>query len=318
MLNQLITNGLIAGSIYTLIAIGFTLIYKTVKFFHLAHGVVYSVGAYLAYSFSIQAGINPVVSFILAIGITAAFGIGIDKLVYAPLWHRKASKLIFLLASFGVFVLIQNLLQMIYGAQILTIRTGPIVEGHHVLGAVITNIQIVIIVVTLLLFLAVWWFLQNTRIGKAMRAVSDDPIAAGVVGIDSEKMIMAAFGIGSALAAVGGILIAYETNIEPTMGFNAILKGMIASIVGGIGSRPGVVAGEVALGGIPELLREFTEFRLLIYGAALIVMMLVRTQGLLPSGRRGVDIRAEERAQDRWLKPEVHGDQDAAPAGAAD
>lgn len=283
MLPQLLANGLIAGSIYTLIAIGFTLIYKTVKFFHLAHGVVYSVGAYLAYSFSIQAGINPVVSFILAIAITAAFGIGIDILLYAPLRHRKASNLIFLLASFGVFVLVQNLLQIFYGAQILTIRTGPIVEGHHIFGAVITNIQIIILAVSLGLFLMVWWFMLHTKMGKAMRAVSDDPLAANVVGIDSEKVIMAAFGIGSALAAVSGILISYETNIEPTMGFNAILKGMIASIVGGIGSIPGALLGGYFLGlaenlGIWKIQSGWKD---LISFSILIVFLLIRPGGIM-------------------------------------
>lgn len=248
MMNQLIINGLIAGSIYALIAIGFTVIYRTVKFFHFAHGVVYTAGAYLAYTFFILLKISPVISFFLAIILSAFLGIAIDRLVYFPLRKQKASDLIFLLASFGVFIFIQNLIQMIYGAQILTIRTGTVKEGHHFFGAVITDIQIVILVVSVILMILLWLFIQKTKLGKAMRAVSDDPVAANVVGINPEKIIMSSFAIGSALAGIAGILISYETNIEPTMGFMALLKGIIASIIGGIGSIPGAVFGGFFLG----------------------------------------------------------------------
>jgi branched-chain amino acid transport system permease protein len=257
MINQLIINGIITGSIYALIAIGFTVIYRTVKFFHFAHGVVYTVGAYLAYSIVNSLLVNGQSSmgtgyWILAVlvGVIGAgiLGVGIDRLVYRPLRNKKASNLIFLLASFGVFIFIQNLIQLIYGAQILTIRTGPVKEGHHFLGAVITDIQIFILFVSCLLLVICWWFIKKTKLGKAMRAVSDDPVAANVVGINPEKIILYSFAVGSALAGIAGILISLETNIEPTMGFSAILKGIIASIIGGIGSIPGAVLGGFFLG----------------------------------------------------------------------
>jgi len=187
MIQQLIVNGIIAGSIYGLVAIGFTIIYRTVKFFHFAHGVVYTIGAYLAYTF-----INSlthqlpnsltvyITSFLLSVILAAILGIAIDRLVYYPLRRQNASNLIFLLASFGVFIFLQNLIQLIYGAQILTIRTGPIKEGHHFLGAVITDIQILILVVSTILMILLWFFIQKTKLGKAMRAVSDDPLAANL------------------------------------------------------------------------------------------------------------------------------------------
>ena len=135
MLRQVILNGIISGSIYVLIAIGFTIIYKTVKFFHFAHGVVYAAGAYLAYTFFILFKINPVISFFLSIIIAGLLGVCIDRFVYLPLRKHKTSNLVFLLASFGVFIFLQNLIQLIFGAQILTLRTGPIKEGHHILGS---------------------------------------------------------------------------------------------------------------------------------------------------------------------------------------
>lgn len=121
-------------------------------------------------------------------------------------------------------------------------------EGHHFFGAVITNIQILILVVSCIFLLLLWVLLQKTKLGKAIRAVSDDPIAASVVGINPEKIIIASFAIGSVMAGAAGILISFETNIEPTMGMNAILKGIIASIIGGIGSIPGAMFGGFFLG----------------------------------------------------------------------
>jgi len=296
MINQLILNGIIAGSIYALIAIGFTVIYRTVKFFHFAHGIVYTVGAYLAYSIVNSLLVNGQSSIgigywtlAVMVGVIGAgvLGVGIDRLVYRPLRERKASNLIFLLASFGVFIFVQNLIQLIYGAQILTIRTGPIKEGHHFLGAVITDIQILILVVSCLLLVVCWWFIKKTKLGKAMRAVSDDPIAANVVGINPEKITLYSFALGSALAGIAGILISLETNIEPTMGFNAILKGIIASIIGGIGSIPGAVLGGFFLGlaenlGIWKIQAGWKDA---IAFGILIIFLLLRPQGLL--GRKG-------------------------------
>lgn len=241
-------NGIIAGSIYTLIALGFAAIYKIVKFFHFAHGVVYAAGAYLGYTFFILLNINPFICFILSVVLAALLGSSIDRFIYSPLRKHKASNMTFLLASFGVFIFFQNLIQLIFGPQILTLRTGPVVEGHHFLGAVITNNQILIIASSLILFLFAWLLIQKTKLGKAIRAVADDAMGARVSGINSEKIIAAVFAIGSALAGAAGILISLETNIEPTMGLNAILKGIIASIIGGVGSIPGALLGGLFLG----------------------------------------------------------------------
>lgn len=291
MIHQLVFNGIIAGSIYALIAIGFTVIYRTIKFFHFAHGIVYAFGAYLAYTFFTIFKINPIISFFLSIALAAFLGIAIDKFVYYPLRKHNAPNLVYLIASFGVFIFLQNFIQLIFGAQILTLRTGPVKEGHHFLGAVITDIQILIIVVCFISFLLTWLFIQKSKLGKAIRAVSDDSIGARVVGINSEKVILTAFAIGSALAGVAGILISLETNIEPTMGFNAILKGIIASIIGGIGSIPGALFGGLFLGlaenlGIWKIQAGWKDA---IAFAILIIFLLLR-----PSGIMGIKIEKEK------------------------
>jgi len=291
MLIQLVINGIIAGSIYALVALGFTIIYRTVKFFHFAHGVVFAAGAYFAYTFFILFDISPIISFFLSIVLAGLLGIGIDRFVYFPLRKHNAPNLIYLIASFGVFIFLQNLIQLIFGAQILTLRTGEIKEGHHFLGAVITDIQILIIIVSIVLFILTWTFIQKTKLGKAIRAVADDPIGARTVGINSKRVILSVFAIGSVLAGVAGILISLETNIEPTMGFNAILKGIIASIVGGIGSIPGALFGGLFLGlaenlgiwKIPAAWKDTIAF------AILIIFLLIK-----PSGIMGVKTEKEK------------------------
>ncbi len=291
MLKQLFLNGLISGSLYTLVALGFVVIYRTVKFFHFAHGVVYAVGAYLAYTLIISLGVNQIVSFFLAAMLAGVVGVLIDRIVYRPLRRHKAPNLVFLIASFGVFILIQNLLQLIYGAQILTLRTGPVKEGHHVFGAIITDTQILILSVSIVLCMSLWLFVKKTKLGKAMRAVADDPLAASVVGINSERIILAAFAIGSAMAGAAGILVSLETNIDPTMGMNAILKGIIASIIGGIGSIPGAMFGGLFLG-IAENLgiwKISAGWKDCIAFVILILFLLLRPGGIMgnkPAGER--------------------------------
>jgi len=287
VIQQLLANGLIAAAIYALVGLGFALVYRTVRFFHFAHGAVYAVAAYMAYAMTQLLAVRgwwlDGGGWLLGIGVAAVVGVGIDRLVYLPLRRRKAPALILLIASFGVFIFLQNLLQLIFGAQILTMRTGPVKEGHHVLGAVITDTQIWIIVVSCLVLVGLVALERGTKMGKAMRAVADDSLATSVVGINPERIVLWAFLIGSALAGLAGILISYETNIEPTMGFNALLKGIIASIIGGIGSIPGAALGGLLLGlaenlgiwKLPAMWKDTIAFGLLI------VFLLVRPQGML-------------------------------------
>ncbi|MEW6054285.1 MAG: branched-chain amino acid ABC transporter permease [Nitrospirota bacterium] len=207
----------------------------------------------------------------------------IDRLVYFPLRNNNAPGLVFLIASFGVFIFIQNLLQLLYGAQILTLRTGPVVEGYQIFSAVITPTQILILASSIIFFGVLWLIVDKTKMGKAIKAVADDHIGASVSGIYPEKVILYAFGIGSALAGMAGGLISLETNIEPTMGLNAILKGIIASIIGGIGSIPGALLGGFFLGIIENLgiWKIQAGWKDTIAFAVLILFLLFRPEGIL-------------------------------------
>ena len=157
------------------------------------------------------------------------------------------------------------------------------VEGYQILSAVITPIQILILSVSIVLFAILWLIVDKTKMGKAIRAVADDPIGASVSGIYPEKVILYAFGIGSAIAGMAGVLISLETNIEPTMGFNAILKGIIASIIGGIGSIPGAVLGGFFLGIVENLgiWKIQAGWKDTIAFAVLIVFLLLKPEGIL-------------------------------------
>lgn len=185
-----------------------------------------------------------------------------------------------------MFIFIQNLLQLIYGAQILTLRTGPVIEGYQIASVVITPIQMLILTVSLILLSAIWLLIDRTKIGKAIKAVADDPVSASVSGIYPERIILYAFGIGSAFAGMGGVLISLETNIEPTIGLNAILKGIIASIIGGIGSVHGAVLGGFFLGIVENLgiWKIQAGWKDTIAFAVLIIFLLFRPQGILGKG----------------------------------
>lgn len=285
MLTQIFINGLIAGSVYTLIALGFSIIFKTIRFFHLAHGAVYTSGAYFAYTASIKFGLNVILSFFLAATLATLLGVAIDRFVYLPLRKKKSPDLVFLLASFGVFIFLQNFFQLFFGAQILTLRLAPVKEGYHFAGSVITSMQLFIISASIMLFIILSLILNRTKIGKAIRAVSDDPIGATVSGIWSERIIIYAFVIGSMLAGMAGVLVSFETNIEPTMGFNAILKGIIASIIGGVGSIPGAILGGFFLGIIENfgIWKIQSGWKDAIAFSILIIFLLFRPQGILSS-----------------------------------
>jgi len=221
--------------------------------------------------------------------LSVILGMAIDRLVYLPLRKNNAPLLVFLIASFGVFIFIQNLLQLMCGAQILTLRTGPVREGYHILSAIITPIQFMIIAAAFTTFALLWCLTTRTKTGKAIIAVADDLYGASICGINPERVILFAFGIGSALAGMAGVLISLETNIEPTMGMNAILKGIVASIIGGVGSIPGALIGGLLLGIVENLgiWKIQAGWKDTIAFVVLILFLLLRPQGILGSRPRG-------------------------------
>ncbi len=281
VLEQLILNGVIAGGIYALVAIGFSMTYGLLRFLNIAHGSLYVVGAYLAFVF-FSADVPIVGAFILAVLGGALCGVAMNYSVFKPLRKKKSNSLILLIASIGIFIFVENFIIGAFGAEVKTIRTGPVTQGMDFFGAIITQTQVVIIIVSLVTLLLVELFLLKTKTGKAMRATADNKDVAQVIGINVEKITTYTFALASALAASAGVLIAIEQNLEPTMGFGAIIKGFTASVVGGLGSVRGAVAGAFLLGLVENIGIWFlpSGYKDAIAFVVLIVFLLFRPQGI--------------------------------------
>jgi branched-chain amino acid transport system permease protein len=245
---QLILNGLIHSFIYVLIALSFSLIYQTSHFFHFAHAVIFTGGAYFALLFKSYVGLSLWAAIPLAVVFSAVLGCLMEVGVYQPLRKKKAASMILLLASLGIYIVLQNVISMVFGDDTKSIRSGEVKEGLNVFGARITPIQIVIIGTSIILVILVALFLKWSKMGKAMRAVANDPELASSSGIDSNRVILWTFAIGSALAGIAGILVALDVDMTPTMGMNALMMGVVAVIIGGVGSIPGVALGALLLG----------------------------------------------------------------------
>ncbi|MBI4548911.1 MAG: branched-chain amino acid ABC transporter permease [Ignavibacteriae bacterium] len=292
MVNQLLLNGIIAGSIYSLVALGFALIYQTTRFFHFAHGAVYTFGAYLAFLFYIQLGLDRWLAFPLACLATMVVGVGLEVVVYKSMRNRKATDLTLLIASLGLYIVLQNIISMIWGDDTKTMRTGEVVEGHEIFGARITDIQIAIIITSIMLITLTALIMTQTKFGKALRALANDSELARLSGINSDRYIMYAFAIGSFLAAVAAIMISFDTDMTPTMGFNALVMGVIAVIVGGIGSLPGAALGGLFIGlaqnlGVWQLPSKWQDT---IAFVILILFLLFRPYGILGKKPQKVQI----------------------------
>jgi branched-chain amino acid transport system permease protein len=285
-MRQVLIYSILAASEITIVAIGFAIVFRTTRFFHFAHGVVFTAGAYFTFLFKTWLGFPLSISILLAIPLSTLLGCMMELSVYRPLRRKGASPLILLLASLGMYIVLQNVISMVFGDDTKTIRSGPVKEGLNVFGARITPIQILIICVSVVLVIAVALLLKKTKMGKAMRAVANDPQLASVSGIDSDRVILWTFAVGSALAGVAGILVALDVDMTPTMGMNALMMGVVAVIVGGVGSIPGVALGALLLGMAQHLGVWYisSKWQDAIAFIILAIFLLFRPQGFL--GRR--------------------------------
>lgn len=291
-LQQLI-NGLALGSIYALIALGYTMVYGVLRFINFAHGDVFMLGAFAGYYLSpivnrmlpAQSYAGGILVLVLAMGICAILGVLIELLAYRPLRNRP--KLTVLITAIGVSLLIEYTCQheKVFGASPKKFPT-LIPSSNWNLGTLVINSdQLIVFVITVLLLIALTLIVQRTRIGTAMRAVAFNPQAAALMGINVNHVVSFTFALGSALAAAGGILYAMNyASIDPLMGVQTGLKAFIAAVLGGIGNLPGAALGAVVLGvaetfagGIPGL----SPYRDGIAFAILILILLFRPAGLL-------------------------------------
>ena len=224
------------------------LIFHVCRFFHFAHAVVFTSGAYFMYLFKVWLGFPFLFAIPLAILSCSFLGCLIDITVYRPLRLIKTVPMVLLLASLGLYILLQNTISVVFGDDTKSVRNWEVKEGLNILGARITPVQILIIASSIIITIALAVYLKKSKMGKAMRAVASDPELSNVSGIDSNRVILWSFAIGSGLAAIAGILVCLDVDMTPTMGLNALLMGVVAVIIGGSRRIWGVVLGALLLG----------------------------------------------------------------------
>ena len=244
---QSLANGFISASWIALVALGFGLIYGPTRFFHFAHGVVFVLAPYMVYCFLVLCSLPIGLAIPLAILCSVLAGCLMEIGIYKPLRGKGATQLTLLLASLGLYVAGQNAISLAFGKDTKTLGLG-VRQGIEVLNARVTIIQFVVLAVSAFSIVVLGVALKKTRWGKSLRAVANDRLLAEVSGIDSKKAILWSFAVGSALAAIAGILVALDVDMTPTMGLNALILGVVAFIVGGTGSIPGIALGALLVG----------------------------------------------------------------------
>ena len=282
---QLVANSIIAGSVYALVGLGFTLIYGAVRFFDLGYGVFTAVGGYTVFFLSKMLGLPVLPSVVLGVLVAGLLGFVVNIIVYKPIRKRGASNLVLLVASLGVLTMLQAVIAILFTSQFQTLSQNIVEQRtYNIFGGIITEIQVIILLSAFGVMIALALLLKKTKFGKAVRAISDDEEVAKTIGINTGKIIGYVFFIGSASAGLAGILIGFDTGIEPTMGLALLLKGVIAAIIGGVGNIYGAVLGAFLLGfvenfGIWQISGEWKDAIAFIL---LTVFLIFRPQGILP------------------------------------
>ena len=269
-----------------MIANSFSLIYYPTKFFHIAHAFVITSGAYFVLLFANEFSIPFPLAIALAITIATLLGVLCELVVYRYMRKRNVPSLAYFIVSIGLYVVLQNIISLYFGDDTKIINTGVIKVGNQIFGAYITTIQITTICVSILLFVSVNLFLHFTATGKSIRAVSSNPELCNIYGINSNKVILIAFGIGSALAATAGILSAMDTNMTPTFGFNLLLYGVVAMIIGGVGSTRGLLAGSLLVATTQHLAAYYIDTKWMDAVTYIILILFLIWKPLGFSGKR--------------------------------
>jgi branched-chain amino acid transport system permease protein len=276
-----LTNGLATGSVYALIALGYSLVFGVLQMHNLAHGDILMFGTFVGMSL-LLAGVTPVAALLLPIAVGAAIGLMAERLAFRP--TRDAHRMVPTVSAIGVALIIRNLAQQIWGTYTLPFPLKVDLQIYEAGGVIITNIQIIVFVAALLLMLITHLFVRSTLIGKAIRAVQQDREAAGFMGIPVNRVIAMVYALGGALGVAGGLLYAINYNtVFILMGFSVMLKGFISAVIGGIGSLQGAFIGGLVLGVIETLAAGYISsgYKDAIALGLLIVVLLVRPQGLL-------------------------------------
>ncbi len=280
LIAQLI-NGLQTGSVYALVALGYSMVYGIIKLLNFAHGDIIMVGAYMVYYAIASFALPPIVAVILAVVVSTLLGVTVEKVAYTPL--RSAPRLSLLITAIGVSFLLENGAQLIFGADQKSM--DPMVTGNLSIGSMnVSYAAIVTIVVSVISMVILTIIVNKTKMGKAMRAVSEDMGAAQLMGISLNKTISMTFAIGSALAGIGSVLyLCAYPQASPTMGSMLGIKAFVAAVLGGIGSIPGAMIGGFVIGVLEALVAAagFSMWKDAAVFLILIIVLVFKPTGIL-------------------------------------
>ncbi|MCL1895847.1 MAG: branched-chain amino acid ABC transporter permease [Clostridiales bacterium] len=279
---QQLVNGVSLGSIYALIALGYTMVYGIIKLINFAHGEVYMIGAFVGYAIPRLTGLGFFPALIISMAACSLLGFTIEKIAYKPL--RSSSRITVLITAIGVSLFLQYTMMFFVGAES---RAYPnILEKtlYDLNGVIVNSQQIYIVLTTVVLMMILQFIVKYTKPGKAMRAVSADRDAAQLMGIDVNNTISFTFLIGSALAGAAGVLVGiYYNSIDPLMGIMPGLKAFVAAVFGGIGNIPGAMIGGLAIGIIETMVGGYVNsmYRDAAVFALLIIVLIIKPSGLM-------------------------------------
>ena len=285
MFMEQLSNGLAMGSIYALTAIGFTMVYGIIRLINFAHGDIYMIGAFLTLTGLTVLNMPIWLAFLFGMIGSALIGIAIAKLAYSPVF--KAPRINLFLSAIGVAMFLENFAMLIWGPQT---QTFPSVINNKIftfIGFRVSSLQLIIFGTTIVLVTLLTYIVQYTRIGRAMRCVSQDMDVSKLMGINTNRIVYFTFALGSSLGAAAGILVGmYYKAVFPMMGFVPGLKAFIAAVIGGIGSIPGAMLGGLIMGVSESLGAAYISsgYRDAIAFIILIVILLLKPEGLLGKG----------------------------------
>ena len=277
---QLFLNGIIAGSIYALFAVGLTMVYGVFRFINFAHGELIAWGAYLAFFFTRPPFSLPVyLAALPALAITAVIGLAQDRMVYRPL--REGSRITLLIASIGLSYFLRNAIRLIWGSDLQTYGLIP-ARGFMFAGLSITTAQMAMIAAAVFFLATLYVLLTHTVLGKSLRAVSDNMALAQIMGISIQKVSVTVWVLASLFSAAGGILLAVDTNLEPTMGLTNLIKAFAAVLLGGAGNVWGALLGGLFIGIAENLGMALISpgYKDVISFVLIILMLLFRPRGI--------------------------------------
>lgn len=290
---QFLVNGIIAGSVYALIALGFALIFTASRVFHFAHGGVYTLSAFAGYVALVTFKLSIPVAFGAATLVAVLLGTLINTLLYEPMQKAGVSSFVIMICSFGLLIILNNVAAMIWGSNPVVLSQGGLATVYHFCHVYITDAQLRIIGFAIALGIALWIFFQHFRLGIAIRALGNDSELALVVGMPARTLRNVSFAVGSALAGISALLIGLNIGIiDFSMGFDIILMATVAMIIGGLGNVAAAAGGGFVLGLIQNvaLWKIESKWQMALSFGILILMLLFRPSGLFGDKRPAVGL----------------------------